>query len=360
MRYVELFAGAGGMSRGLEAAGLTPMAHCEIAEHARAVLRYRWPTTPLYGDVLALDGRSFQGAAIVSGGSPCQDLSVAGKRAGLEGVRSGLFYEQVRIWRESNATYCVWENVYGALSSNRGADFAAVLSALVGSPVVVPGDGWERAGVAAGSTGVAAWRVLDLQYFGWPQRRRRVFVVAARAGGVDPAEVLDVGPTGCEHTAARPAPAGDWWDGSGIVPALDHSGIVKQQTMPEKQRLWAVRAATWREVVFAPDDEEPCERCGAEYAECCCPGPTQEFEYRTNADGDLEAFVPWLRRLTPRECERLMSWPDEWTRFGLKENGTLFDVPDTARFRLCGNGVASACVEWFARRLVALETGGSA
>src|SRR5690606_7749441 len=127
------------------------------------------------------------------GGSPCQDLSIAGKRAGMtegSGTRSSLYFEQVRILQESEAPYFLWENVLGALSSNNGRDFAAVLSALVGAAVPVPSDGWQSAGVAAGPAGVAAWRVLDAQFFGVPQRRRRVFVLGARAGGVDPAEVL--------------------------------------------------------------------------------------------------------------------------------------------------------------------------
>ena len=203
MRYVELFAGAGGLSRGLDAAGMTCDAHAEIEPHARAVLRRHWPDTPLYGDVTAVDWTVHRGVDLVAGGSPCQDLSVAGKRAGLEGARSGLFFELVRAWNETGAPYCLWENVDGARSSNKGADFAAVLSAFVGAAVAVPADGWRSSGVAAGSTGVAAWRVLDLQHFGPPQRRRRVFVLAARAGGCDPAEVLALSEGLCGHPAPR-------------------------------------------------------------------------------------------------------------------------------------------------------------
>lgn len=194
MKYGELFAGAGGMSLGLERAGLSCAFHAEIADFPRRVLSHRWPDTPLYGDVSTLDGRELvakHGAIdLLAGGSPCQDMSVAGKRAGLDGSRSVLFYEQIRLWEETGATYILWENVAGALSSNRGADFAQVLSAIVGAPVPVPSAGWPRGGVVAGPTGVAAWRLLDAQYFGVPQRRLRVFVLGARAGGCDPAEVL--------------------------------------------------------------------------------------------------------------------------------------------------------------------------
>ena len=205
LTYLELFAGAGGMSLGLETAGWRCVAHAEIEPHARAVLRHRWPDVPLYGDVAELDGTQFRGVTMVTGGSPCQDLSIAGKRAGMtegSGTRSSLFFEQVRIWNESEAPYILWENVYGAFSSNAGRDFAAVLSALVGGAVPVPADGWVRAGVVAGPTGVAAWRVLDAQYFGVPQRRRRVFVLGVRGGGVDPAEVLSLAESLSGHLAA--------------------------------------------------------------------------------------------------------------------------------------------------------------
>ena len=168
LSYAELFAGAGGLSMGLEAAGFCPVAHAEIEPHARAVLRKHWPDCRLDGDVTQLNGADYRGITLLSGGSPCQDLSVAGKRKGLAGARSGLFYEQCRIWEESGAPYLLWENVLGALSSNAGKDFAAVLSALVGAAIHVPSDGWATGGVAAGRTAVAAWRVSDLQHFGPP------------------------------------------------------------------------------------------------------------------------------------------------------------------------------------------------
>jgi site-specific DNA-cytosine methylase len=195
LTYAELFAGAGGLSMGLELAGWDAVAHAEIEPHARAVLRKHWPDCRLDGDVSAVNGADYRGTTLLSGGSPCQDLSVAGKRSGMtegSGTRSSLYFEQVRIWQESGAPYFLWENVLGAFSSNNGRDFAAVLSALVGAAIPVPADGWQSGGVAAGPTGVAAWRVLDAQFFGVSQRRRRVFVLGARAGGVDPAEVLAV------------------------------------------------------------------------------------------------------------------------------------------------------------------------
>lgn len=239
--FVELFAGAGGMSSGLERAGWTGLGHAEIEPHARAVLRDQWPEVPLYGDVRRVVGanapenrwcrtcqdrivtanetcpacgaaglaiehlwRTPAGITLLTGGSPCQDLSIAGKRAGLQGARSGLFHEQVRIWRESGAQLMLWENVLGALSSNYGEDFATVLGTLVGATVRVPRKGnkprWGGGGRVVGPAGVAAWRVLDAQYFGVAQRRRRVFVVCARAGSGSTGDLLSL----CESLLRDP------------------------------------------------------------------------------------------------------------------------------------------------------------
>jgi DNA (cytosine-5)-methyltransferase 1 len=215
VRFVELFAGAGGLSLGLERAGMTCVGHAEIEPHARAVLRHHWPDVPLWGDVAQLRGADFPACGLLSGGSPCQDLSVAGKRAGLvDGARSSLFFHQARLWTECDAPYLLWENVHGALSSNAGRDFALVLSTLVGAPIAVPRDGWAGGGVAAGPDAVAAWRVCDLRYFGGggfgpPQRRVRVFVLAARAGASDPAEILALGEGVCGHPDPREAAGED-------------------------------------------------------------------------------------------------------------------------------------------------------
>jgi len=162
---------------GLEAAGMTTAFQCEIDKHARAVLDHHWPTVPKWDDVTTLTGayvlEQTGGVDIVAWGSPCQDLSVAGQRAGLAGAKSGLFHEGVRIIKELREltngkcpTWSLWENVPGALSSNGGADFGQVL--------------WEMD--EAGAC-FSEWAVLDAQYFGVPQRRRRVFVASCFDSG---------------------------------------------------------------------------------------------------------------------------------------------------------------------------------
>ncbi len=334
MRYVELFAGAGGLSMGLEAAGMMPVAHAEIEPHARAVLRHHWPDTPLHGDVTQVDWTQYAGRVdLVAGGSPCQDLSVAGKRAGLAGARSGLFYELIRAWDETGATYCLWENVDGARSSNKGADLASVLSAFVGGSVAVPRDGWRRAGVVAGATGVAAWRVLDLQHFGPPQRRRRIFVLAARTGGVDPAEVLAFSEGVCGH----PSPREQQKQRQGAASST-RGGV-------EGGVAHAIKGS----VIGRKDDAGSQRRVMA-----CLPASLGKGPGHNKDELQIAQFGR-PRRLTPLECERLMGWPDQHTAHGVKEDGTAYALSDTARYRLCGNGVGTPVAAWIADRLVTLE-----
>jgi len=172
MKVLSLFSGVGGFDLGLEAAGMETVFQCEWDKHATNILEKHWPDVPRWGDISTLTGKHILQHApvidVVAWGSPCQDLSVAGKRAGLEGSRSGLFHEGVRIIKElrkeTNNEYpriSIWENVYGALNSNRGADFGVILNEMAEAGALVQ-----------------EWRVLDAQYFGVPQRRRRVFLIS--------------------------------------------------------------------------------------------------------------------------------------------------------------------------------------
>jgi len=167
MRFVSLFAGVGGFDLGLERSGHTCVGQVEIDKHAQSVLARHWPDVPKHDDVTtAIDWADEIGLTgnidLVCGGFPCQDLSVAGKRAGLAGSRSGLFYDALRFATHTKAETILLENVPGLLSSNQGRDFGAVLVALAES-------GYSN----------IEWRVLNSQFFGVAQRRRRVFIVAS-------------------------------------------------------------------------------------------------------------------------------------------------------------------------------------
>ena len=172
MNVLSLFSGVGGFDYGLENARMKTIYQCEWDKHATRILERHWPTVPRWGDISTLTAKEIlrHGTPpdVVAWGSPCQDLSVAGKRAGLEGERSSLFHEGIRIInelrKETNNEYpkiSIWENVAGALSSNRGADFGVII------------DEMAKAGAM-----VIEWGLLDAQHFGIPQRRRRVFVIA--------------------------------------------------------------------------------------------------------------------------------------------------------------------------------------
>ena len=166
--------------------GVKPLWSSEIDEYPAAVTEYHFPDVKQYGDITQIDGTKVEPVDILCAGSPCQDLSVAGKRAGLEGNRSSLFHEAIRIMREMREKtngeypkYFVWENVPGAFSSNRGQDFRAVLEEITESEIPMPESGkWAEAGMVRSSKCALEWRVLDAQYWGVPQRRKRVFLVA--------------------------------------------------------------------------------------------------------------------------------------------------------------------------------------
>ncbi len=178
---VSLFAGIGGFDLALERQGVKVVASVEIDKKAQDVLRRHFPDSTIFGDITGVTGEQLRAAGfepangIITGGFPCQDLSVAGKRAGLAGKRSGLFWEICRILDETRTQTFILENVPGLLNSNGGRDMAVVIEALV------------KRGYRVG------WRVLDAQYFGVPQRRRRVFIVGCLGNsGPSPAEILSI------------------------------------------------------------------------------------------------------------------------------------------------------------------------
>jgi DNA (cytosine-5)-methyltransferase 1 len=179
-----LFSGIEACSVAWKPLGWTPVAFAEVEPFPCAVLAHHYPGVPNLGDVKAITAEQIAALwpiDVVVGGSPCQDLSVAGKRAGLAGERSGLFHEQLRIFHAARsfcgARWLLWENVPGAFSSNAGRDFAVVVGAMAGCRLAVPPDGWETEGVALGESGFVEWAVLDAQWFRLAQRRRRVFAV---------------------------------------------------------------------------------------------------------------------------------------------------------------------------------------
>ena len=190
----SLFDGSGGFPLGGLLSGITPVWASEIEPFPIRVTTKRLPFMKHYGDVAKMDGGKIEPVDIITFGSPCQDMSIAGRREGLDGSRSSLFYEAVRIVKEMRCAtdgryprYIVWENVPGAFSSNKGADFQSVLEKIcsVKGYEIDPARPakWPAAGEIVADDFSLAWRVFDAQYWGVPQRRKRIYLVADFAGG---------------------------------------------------------------------------------------------------------------------------------------------------------------------------------
>jgi DNA (cytosine-5)-methyltransferase 1 len=257
---------------------------------------------------MGADGRAAEGRAVLGllcGGFPCQDLSVAGKRKGLAGERSGLFHEFARIIEALRPRALLLENVPGLLSSNGGRDFGIVLGTLADLGYGV------------------AWRIVDSRYFGVPQRRRRVFIVGVLADG-DPraaaeraGEILAVGTRCDRHPATRPEEGPD-------VAVASLSGLGSG----------------------GPDDNDG--QAGRVIAVPLSHGsnPNSNMAGRRREDDEnLTLNGAGVRRLTPTECERLQALPDGWTQLG----GT----PDSRRYAALGDAVTASVAEWIGRRLLA-------
>lgn len=319
------------------------------------------------GDITKLNGAEIPVVDCITGGSPCQDLSVAGKRAGLKGERSGLFMEQVRIVREMRERdrargrtgymvrprYMVWENVPGAFSSAKGADFAAVLEEIIkvcepeaDLHISVPDRGWTKSGCYYADDGSwsVAWRLHDAQFWGVPQRRKRIALVAD-FGGLSAPEVLferkglrwdiDESETPGEETAGGIGESltGTSWCIKGN--AIDRD--TAQNGKWANEDVSYTLDATDRHGVAIPVNTQK-ESGGYSYN---CTHPVRQ--------------AMTVRRLTPLECERLQGYPDGWTDIGewTDSKGKKRQTTDTARYKALGNSIALPFWFWLLRRISA-------
>jgi len=363
--FGSLFAGVGGFDLGLEAAGMRCAFQVEWDARATAVLQRHWSDIPRWGDIGTVNGADLPPVDLIAFGSPCQDLSVAGRGAGLSGERSSLFFQATRIIREMlDATrnafprWAIWENVPGALLSNRGADFGVVLDDL--------GD--------AGAL-VLEWAVLDARDFGVPQRRRRVFLVACfdpRTAERCPDPLLPISPSGCGNPSAGRAAAGsDAAETAGGASAdRDENGGPLAAGQPSLSSAAIAFGHTQGLDLQASEDVFPTMRAGGGGAAVMQPfsggnrsGWTPAFgplrAWSGDAGGGSETLIvsddphtrpdaAMVRRLMPVECERLMGWPDDHTRW----TGDGIEQPDSVRYRQIGNGVASPVAAWVGRQIM--------
>ena len=411
MKFGSLFAGVGGFDLGFEAAGMECCFQVEWDAHCQQVLAHHWPDVPRWSDVSDVNGADLPPVDVITFGSPCQDLSTAGKRAGLEGGRSGLFFEATRIIKEmrdaTNGSFprvAVWENVPGAFSSNAGNDFGSVLDGLAN----------------VGAVGIE-WAVLDARWYGVPQRRRRIFVVAefdpARASrngepilAVGKGSARDLEKSLKQRASATGKTLGSIKNG-GITGTLNVSDLQKGQTNNQSldenflqvvetfafqpgsmirqgaglhnevvptlrsEALVVIDATRLADIRIYDDETTPCLKSrmgtgGGQVPLMAIPiqgtvigrqdhnGPGRGWGddgsamyTLTQMDTHFVATNYEVRKLTEVECERLMGWPDNHTLYRADGKKTS----STQRYKMCGNGVAAPVAKWVAEQIIASE-----
>jgi DNA (cytosine-5)-methyltransferase 1 len=393
MTVGELFAGVAGFGLGFEQAGARVLWQVEQDVKARAVLSARFPAVAQFDDVRTVGAHNLEPVDVLCGGFPCQDVSVAGARKGLAGERTGLFFEAARIACELQTPWVVLENVPGLLSSHRGRDFAVVVETLV-----------ER------GYGVA-WRVVDSRYFGVAQRRRRVFLIGCLGGRADRAAAVLFEPArrgrhsapggeagarvaatlrGRSHGPGVNAPGRGGEDDENLVAAIafdNRDGITDDVTMTLRADCHGANPMVANTVVSCYGQGSPrgdgsdnlvaaFDRFNQSVSLCA---PTQSSVgphsvYRIQAFGqydddgtastlrardykdatDRSVASHGVRRLTPRECERLQGFPDGWTCLCPARGDTATCIcPDSPRYKQMGNAVTVPVITWIARRLMA-------
>jgi DNA (cytosine-5)-methyltransferase 1 len=363
----SLFDGIGGFPLAAVREGITPVWASELETAPVSITKRHFPDMRHVGDITKVNGANIEPVDIITFGSPCQDLSIAGYRAGLGGERSGLFMEAIRVIKEmrtaTDRTYparIVWENVPGVFSSGGGKDFQTVIEEIariavesVSIPRPPAKCGWLAAGAVMGDCWSIAWRVMDAQFWGVPQHRRRIFLVADFGTG-RAAEIL-FKPEGVpgDHQArgaARDNPAGNTPKSIEQYTVDCGHSTTRIQMNPETSVTLRSGGGGW----------------GAKTGLYCLPRILNENcenipfvrksfgLYRQEeigktltacgdiTSGDLIASVFGVRRLTPLECERLQGYPDGWTKYG--HDNKL--ISDSQRYKARDNSVAVPCVRY--------------
>ena len=391
MTLGSFFDGIGGWLLAARHAGVTPVWASEIEPFPCSVTARHFPTVEQLGDITQIDPDEIEPVDIICAGSPCQDLSIAGKRKGLDGERSILFKTAISIFhqmreRTGRPRFFVWENVPGAFSSNKGLDFRAVLEEIGQTEIPMPPNGkWANAGMVELPQCQIAWRVLDAQYWGVPQRRRRIFLVAdfaadGRCAGEilfepegmsgDPAtgegarEGTTRGTEDCARIAVydiqhrddviRPVKDGKMptltarmGTGGHNVPIVN-AYCIAGNTIDRKLQNGANGKGVLAETAYTlntVDRHAVAEIYGAKsYSEYERGKGAALRASGGNYGGGSETLAlsySIVRRLTPTECERLQGLDDGYTDGG----------SDTTRYKALGNGMAQPCADYVIRRI---------
>lgn len=342
MTLGSLFDGIGCWQLAAQRAGIKTLWSSEIDNFCRNVTRHHFPETIQLGDINGIDCPPH--VDIISASSPCQDLSVAGKRSGIHAERSGLFFKAVELVRRVRPQFFAWENVTGAFSSNGGADFHTVIETILQEPIPIP-KRWCNAGLVDGRNCQIAWRTLDAQFHGVAQRRRRIFLVADFTGRrsakilFEPASLSgDFTPSqkSQRQTAARTRINSDY-----AVYDMTHADEVLRPVTGDKSNCLNQRMGTGGNqipIVFGIGRDAFNQGDNALFR----PTIENNLQPPLTARGAGAVGERVVHRLTPTECERLMGLPDKWTNHG----------SDTARYRALGNAIAVPCAEFIFKRLM--------
>ena len=358
MKIIDLFSGIGGFSLGFQRAGYQFTEHyfSEIDKHAIANYKNNFPNAKYIGDITSLHGGDFTGIDIITFGSPCQDFSMAGKRAGLAGAKSSLIEYAIALIADIRPSIFIWENVKGAFSSNAGADFWAIIQAFANI-------GDYR----------LEWQLLNTRWI-LPQNRERIYLVGHLAGrsecGVFPITGNDIkgrlntpkdthiqvgtyrthndgkGFREVKSNIAPTIPARAREDGSGMPviqlnPSKESNGRQPYQQNRVFDEKGISPALTRHNSDFIIKQRSRGKNKGADLK--VCPTISSNSFQENNLLGGI-------RRLTEIECERLQGFPDNWTQYG-DYNGIIKPIAKTQRYKLIGNAVTVDIVELIAKRL---------
>ena len=416
MRYLSLFSGIEAATQAWQPLGWECVGVSEIEPFPCAVLAHHYPDVPNLGDVTKITEQQIKDLGqidLIVFGSPCQNLSVAGNRKGFEGEQSSLFYAAMEIIkhakRHCKTRFALWENVPGAFSSNKGADFTEVVKHMAGlDELDTPKNGWGKEGAAVGANGLLEWSVLDAQWFGLAQRRKRVFAIVDFGNwGSRPPILLereslrgDSAPSreaGQDFTAdVRASAEGKSWYSVDtqqpparlaheIAPCLAASmykeppSVMQLPNEPYQQVVAIAGNIIGRTegnggngngfdesgacYTLTTNDRHAVALAFKERAGCAGGGKgflgKEEcaFTLSTSQDQSIH-YQSVVRRLTPIECEKLQGFPPNFTKIPYR-NKSADDCPNGPRYKALGNSMAVNVMAWIGQRVqqaVAIKT----
>jgi DNA (cytosine-5)-methyltransferase 1 len=390
MRYGSVCSGIEAATVAWEPLGFEAAWFSEIEKFPSKVLAHHYPTPNLGDMTQLLENETFinEHIDILVGGTPCQAFSIAGLRKGLDDERGNLSLTYIRLLERKRPTFFLWENVPGVLSSNEGADFASILSGWTG--LDIEPQKFSKAGVIEGEFYSVAWRILDAQYFGVPQRRRRIFVVGylgknwrppyavlfeqeslrgdskkgrkarqettQKAGGsINCTSEGIAGTVSSKWAKGTGGPAGDehynlivdygshWDNPNNPHPTLNQSSSVSGGVGGSNQEVFAQRGAYLVEAPVCYSEVQVTSKVNGSNPQ---PGdPCYTLPTDTRAPIMVTSIA---RRLTPIECERLQGFPDNWTKLPRYKK-------DGPRYKAIGNSMAVPVMRWIGRRIKLLN-----